>query len=145
VCITVDGNLINYPYELTICTANMVSTKNMWNSDISTLGAKPVARKSKTCISKAHLINMSTCKCPSSFFQMTSLTTTIYMRKPSMAMYTWKFDVACTVYHKPASWQTSYYANAWDNMATLKYNTCPVFGSASHAPSGLICALITLE
>jgi hypothetical protein len=30
-------------------------------------------------------------------------------------------------------------------MATLKYNTHPVFGSTSHAPSGLTCALTTLE
>jgi hypothetical protein len=38
--ITVGGNLIEYPYELTTRTANMVSTKIMWNSVISTPGAK---------------------------------------------------------------------------------------------------------
>jgi hypothetical protein len=46
---------------------------------------------------------------------MTSLTTIIYVRKLSTAMYTWKFGVACMGNHKPSSWQTSYYANAWDN------------------------------
>jgi hypothetical protein len=25
--------------------------------------------------------------------------------------------------------QTSYYVNTWDNMATLKYSTHPVFGN----------------
>ncbi len=34
------GNLINYPYELTTRTADMVSAKIMWNSVVSTLGAK---------------------------------------------------------------------------------------------------------
>ena len=38
--ITVGGNLIDYPYELTTCTADMVSSKIMWNSVISTPGAK---------------------------------------------------------------------------------------------------------
>jgi hypothetical protein len=103
-----------------------------------------VARLSTTCISKPHLINTSTCKCPSSSFQMTSLTTKIYTRKPSIAMYTWKFGAACTVYHKPASWQTSYYPNTWDNMATSKYNTRLVFENTSPGPSGLICTSTTL-
>jgi hypothetical protein len=38
--ITVGGNLTNYPYELTTRTANTVSAKIMWNSMVSTPGAK---------------------------------------------------------------------------------------------------------
>ncbi len=34
--ITVGGNLIKYPFELTTCTADMLSSKIMWNSVIST-------------------------------------------------------------------------------------------------------------
>jgi hypothetical protein len=34
--ITVGGNLINYPFELTTCTTDMVSSKLLWNSTIST-------------------------------------------------------------------------------------------------------------
>ncbi len=88
--------------------------------------------------------NASTCKCPSSSFQMTSLATTIYVREPLTAMYTWKFGAACTVYHKLASWQTSHYANSLDNMATLKYNTHPDFGNTSPSLSSLICGPTTL-
>jgi hypothetical protein len=33
--ITVGGNLINYPFELTMCTTDMVSSKLLWNSTIS--------------------------------------------------------------------------------------------------------------
>jgi hypothetical protein len=40
ICITVGGNLIDYPYKLTTRTANTVSSKIMWNSIISTLNAK---------------------------------------------------------------------------------------------------------
>jgi hypothetical protein len=38
--IIIGSNLIDYPYELTTCTADMVSAKIMWNSVISNLGAK---------------------------------------------------------------------------------------------------------
>jgi hypothetical protein len=38
--ITVDGNLIKYPFELTTRTANMLSLKIMWNSVISTPDAQ---------------------------------------------------------------------------------------------------------
>eukprot|EP00804_Cyclotella_cryptica_P007867 CCRYP_001435-RA/>CCRYP_001435-RA protein AED:0.47 eAED:0.47 QI:0/-1/0/1/-1/1/1/0/150 len=37
--ITVGGNLINYPQELTTCTANLTTAKILWNSTISTPGA----------------------------------------------------------------------------------------------------------
>ena len=38
--ITVGGNLIDYPYELTTRTANLSTSKMMWNSTISTDGAR---------------------------------------------------------------------------------------------------------
>ena len=38
--ITVGGNLIDYPYELTTRTANLSTSKMLWNSTISTEGAK---------------------------------------------------------------------------------------------------------
>ncbi len=40
ICITVDENLIDYPYELTTQMANMVSSQIMWNSIISTPNAE---------------------------------------------------------------------------------------------------------
>ena len=38
--ITAGGNLIKYPYELTTRTADLTTPKIMWNSVISTLGAR---------------------------------------------------------------------------------------------------------
>ncbi len=38
--ITVGGNLINYPGKLSTCTADLTTSKLMWNSVFSTEGAK---------------------------------------------------------------------------------------------------------
>ena len=40
ICITAGGNLINYPGELTMQTADLTTSKLMWNSVLSTEGAK---------------------------------------------------------------------------------------------------------
>jgi len=40
ICITAGGNLINYPGELTMRTADLTTSKLMWNSVLSTEGAK---------------------------------------------------------------------------------------------------------
>jgi hypothetical protein len=47
--ITMGGNLINYPSKLTTCTTDMVSSKLLWNSTISTPGA---------CFAGANIKNM---------------------------------------------------------------------------------------
>jgi hypothetical protein len=38
--ITVGGNLINYPFELTTRTTDMIYSKLLWNSTISTTGTR---------------------------------------------------------------------------------------------------------
>ena len=48
--ITAGGNLIEYPYELTTRTADLITTKIMWNSVLSTEGAKYMCIDIKTCI-----------------------------------------------------------------------------------------------
>eukprot|EP00957_Ditylum_brightwellii_P129965 9912544-Ditylum_brightwellii.AAC.1 len=40
--ITVDGNLINYPGDVATNTADLITTKILWNSILSTPGAKYV-------------------------------------------------------------------------------------------------------
>jgi hypothetical protein len=49
VCITVGGNLFYYQFELTIRTTDMVSSKILWNSVISTKDA---------CFAGANIKNM---------------------------------------------------------------------------------------
>ncbi|KAL7524496.1 hypothetical protein ACHAXR_001939, partial [Thalassiosira sp. AJA248-18] len=45
--ITAGGNLIDYPYELTTRTADLTTTKVLWNSVVSTPGAKYAAADAK--------------------------------------------------------------------------------------------------
>ncbi len=52
VCITVGGNLIDYPFELTTRTADMVASKILWNSVIS---STKDARFAGTNIKKMYL------------------------------------------------------------------------------------------
>ncbi len=58
--ITVGGNLIDYPFELTICTADMVPSKTLWNSVISTNKAHFAGTDIKACTSRHPWINLST-------------------------------------------------------------------------------------
>jgi hypothetical protein len=59
ICITVGRNLINYLFELTTCTTDMVSSKLLWNSTISTKGARFAGANIKNCISRCPWINMN--------------------------------------------------------------------------------------
>ena len=46
--ITAGGNLITYPYELTTRTADLTTSKILWNSAISTRGARYMCADAKT-------------------------------------------------------------------------------------------------
>jgi hypothetical protein len=59
VWIYVGNNLINYPFELTTRTTDKVSLKIVWNSTISTKGARLPAPSLRTCISRHHFTNMN--------------------------------------------------------------------------------------
>ena len=63
--ITVDGNLIDYPYELTTRTSDITTSRVMWNSVISTPGAKYACADVKTSISLRLLTDSNTCECES--------------------------------------------------------------------------------
>ena len=45
--ITAGGNLISYPFELTTCTADLTTSKLLWNSTISTRGARYMCEDAK--------------------------------------------------------------------------------------------------
>jgi hypothetical protein len=120
VCITVGGNLIGYPFELIMQTANMVSSKILWNSVISTKDA---------CFAGADIINMyletpldsyeymkmpiallptpldqyEYMKMPIALLPTNKFNITTSIRKPSMDMFTWKYKRKCTDYHRLVS------------------------------------------
>ena len=63
--ITAGGNLIEYPHELTTQTADITTTKIMWNSTISTNGARYAASDAKNFYLATPLDNpeyMHTCR-----------------------------------------------------------------------------------
>jgi hypothetical protein len=66
--ITVGGNLINYPFELTTCTTDMVSSKLLWNSTISTKGARFAGTDIKNMYHKTPVDRFENMKMPLSLF-----------------------------------------------------------------------------
>jgi hypothetical protein len=66
--ITVGGNLINYPFELTTRTTDMVSSKILWNSTISTKGARFAGADIKNMYLETPLDRYEYMKMPLSLF-----------------------------------------------------------------------------
>jgi hypothetical protein len=61
---TVGGNLIDYPFELTTRMADMVSSKILWNSVISTKGARFAGADIKTMYLKTPVDQFEYMKMP---------------------------------------------------------------------------------
>ncbi len=64
ICITAGGNLINYPGKFSTQTANLTTSKLMWNSILSTKGAKYMCLDIKnfhltTALDRYEYMNMS--------------------------------------------------------------------------------------
>ncbi len=66
--ITVGGNLINYPFELTTRTTDMVSSKILWYSTISTKGARFASADIKNMYLETPLDRYEYMKMPLSLF-----------------------------------------------------------------------------
>ena len=65
---TVGGNLIDYPFEFTTHTANMVSSKILWNSVISTKGAHFAGANTKNMYLETPLDRFEYMKMPITLF-----------------------------------------------------------------------------
>ena len=109
----------------------MVSAKIMWNSDIviSTPGVKFGGADIKNMYLEMPL---DWYKCPSSSSPLTSLNTTICGGKHSMAMFKWRFDMACTGYHKPNKLLTQClgrhgYFEVQHTPSCWKHISCPIW------------------
>ena len=71
-------------------------------------------------------------KCPSSSSPLTSLNTTVCREKHSMAMFKWRFDMACTGYHKPNKLLTQClgrhgYFEVQHTPSCWKHISCPIW------------------
>ncbi len=124
-------------------TANMVSSKIMWNSVISTPNAKFTAPTSRICISKHLSIDMSTWKCHCDWFLKISSNITDYAKKPLMVISAWKSEMVCTASHKPASLPKSSSNSILHAMDTLNSPTRLASGNMFHIPTGSTCVWMT--
>ncbi len=144
VWITVGRNLIDYWYKLITCTANMVSAKIMWNSVISSPGAKFGGADIKTCILKHLSIDTSTCKCPQAFSRWNWPLQSVGESHLWLCIHGDSMQHVRLTTSRHLGKQAPM-TNARVSIATSKYNTRPVFGSTSHTPSSLICESRILE
>ena len=69
--LTAGGNLINYPGELTTRTAELTTSKILWNSVLSTKDAKYMCIDLKNFTSVPPWTAMNTCGFPSPCFPST--------------------------------------------------------------------------
>jgi len=82
VCITVDGNLIEYPHKLTTRTANLTTSKVMWNSVISTPRSKYICADVnnfylKTPLDRYEYMRMPIKLIPQEYINLYDLTTNV--------------------------------------------------------------------
>jgi hypothetical protein len=69
ICITAGGTLINYPGKLSMWTANIIPSKLMWNSVLSTESAKYMCLNIKNLFLTAPLDRFKYMKMPIALFQ----------------------------------------------------------------------------
>jgi hypothetical protein len=106
--ITVGGNLINYPGELTTRTADLTTAKILWNSTISMDGARYACADDvgnfylATPMEQYEYMRIKADLIPDEFKDYYKL-----WDKFTMVMSTAKSDVECTASHKLASLQTN--------------------------------------
>ena len=98
--ITIGGNLIDYPGNLSMKVANMTTFKILVNSSLSTPGARWLGLDVKNYYLGTPMEDYEYMFIPS---PTKSLHTTNSKTLPIMAKSTWRYVAECTVFPKPAS------------------------------------------
>ena len=102
--ITVGGNLIDYPGNLSMKIADMTTFKILVNSTLSTPGARWLGLDVKTTILEHQWRITNTCSSPSPPSPTKSSHTTNFMTLSITAKSTWRYVTGCTVFPRLASW-----------------------------------------
>jgi hypothetical protein len=106
--ITVGGNLINYPFKLTTCTADMVSSKILWNSVISTPDACFAGAYIKNMYLKTPLDRFEYMKMPIALLPADIIEHYNLLEKAIKDTCTWKFAKVCMDSHRPVFLPTNF-------------------------------------
>jgi hypothetical protein len=125
---TVGGNKINYPGEAATPTAEMLAAKILFNSIVSTPGAKFMSMDVSNFHSSAQNISESAW----STYPTKSSTSTNYATKsPRMVQSTSKLQKECMDCHRQASSPTNYSKKDSTNTDTIKANSSRGYGNMS--------------
>ena len=103
-CITVGGNLIDYPGNLSMKVANMTTFKILVNSTLSTPGACWLGLDVKNYYLGTPMEDYEYMFIPSPPSPMKSSHTTNSETLSTTAKSTWRYVVECMVFPRPASW-----------------------------------------
>eukprot|EP00804_Cyclotella_cryptica_P019746 CCRYP_009657-RA/>CCRYP_009657-RA protein AED:0.25 eAED:0.25 QI:0/0/0/1/1/1/2/0/496 len=107
VCITVGGNLIDYPGELTTRTADLVTSKILWNSVISTPNARYVTADLKLFYLTAPLDHYEYMHMPNKIIPDHIIDQYQLHDKIKNGYVYMEIFASCMASHKPASWPTN--------------------------------------
>ncbi len=135
VWITAGGNLINYPGELTMKTADLTTSKLMWNSDLSTKGAKYMCLDIKNFYLTAPLDCFEYMKMPISLFP--SWTREQYnsdTHANKMGLSTWKCAMPFGDSHRQESLPTNCSERDSTPMGITNAHIPRAFGGTSPDP-----------
>ncbi len=144
VCITVGKNLIDYPHKLMTQTADMVSSKIMWNSIISKLNSKFSGSNIKSMYLKTPLNQYKYIKMPLRLISKDIIEHYGLCETAVEGYVSWKSGRVCMASHKPASLPASSSNSVLHTMDTSNSPTCLASGNESYTPSGSTCGWMTL-
>jgi len=133
--ITVGDNLIDYPFELTTRTADIVFSKKLWNSVISTKDARFACTDIKNMYLKIPLDRYEYMKIPLTLFPADIIE---YYKMMDKALDGYVYmEIQKGMYGLPqAGVFANYSKNVWRDTDTSNNPTCQAFGNMSVAPSG---------
>ena len=126
--ITAGGNLINYPGELTTKTADLTTSKLMWNSVLSTKSAKFMCLDIKNFYLTAPLNCFEYMKVPLSLFPSWTKEQYNFDKLAKNGFYTLKCAAPYGAFPRQVSWQTNCYTNNSSPMDTTSVSIHRVFG-----------------
>jgi hypothetical protein len=138
--VTVGGNLIDYPGEVSTDTAGLTTAKLVMNSTISTKGARYMGLDINNFYLNTPINQYKYMQFPLWMLPEESKNNTISWTLSITDTSTPKFVKVCTDYHKRVSWPTSCLSRALPPIGTHQHGTCLGSGHTKPDPS-YFCSL----
>jgi hypothetical protein len=133
--ITVGGNLINYPGKLSTRTADLTTSKLMWNSVLSTEGAKYMCFDIKNFYLTAPLDHFECMKMPLALFSKWIIKQYDLQKHVLNGFVYLEMRRAVWASHKWESSPINYFADVSSPMGLTSVLICPACGNTRHVQS----------